>query len=234
MAKALKRFVRNHLPAWLVNKMRAKRSAGRSADDVFTRKFHKHTARDMASLSGPGSDLAQTDAIRRALPPLMKRLGVRTLLDVPCGDFYWMQFVAADVAYIGGDIVGELIERNRRAFGNALRRFVVLDVRADPLPGADLLLCRDCLVHLPNADVRRALRNIARSACTYLLTTTFVDRDSNDDVAVGKWRPLNLEKPPFRLPPPIELIDEAHPDAAYRDKRLALWRIAELPRFDED
>src|SRR5438046_7814005 len=45
------------------------------------------------SASGPGSDLAQTQSIRDALPELLRELGVRTLLDIPCGDYHWMRQV---------------------------------------------------------------------------------------------------------------------------------------------
>ena len=39
------------------------------------------------SLSGPGSELAQTETIRQQLPGLLEALGIRTLLDIISGDF---------------------------------------------------------------------------------------------------------------------------------------------------
>ena len=75
----------------------------------------------------------------------------------------------------------------------------------------------------------KALANLKRSGSTYLLTTTFVARGSNDDIRVGRWRPLNLERAPFNLPAPLRSIDEECPEPANRDKRLALWRIDSIP-----
>ncbi len=233
MASRIKRLAKARLPGLFDLWRRLKPATGvRSAQQTFTRKFHKHGVLDRDSLSGPGSDLEQTRAIRDALPGLLQTLQCRTLLDVPCGDFYWMKHVKADVAYIGGDIVAELIERNCRVFADPSRRFVQIDLRADSLPAADVLLCRDCLVHFSNADVARALANVRRSACTYLLTTTFASRTRNDDIPTGKWRPINLERAPFSLPAPLLTIDEAHPSPAYCDKQLALWRVADLPRSE--
>jgi hypothetical protein len=106
-----------------------------------------------------------------------------------------------------------------------------MDLTASVLPGADLLLCRDCLVHLSATDVSRALANIRRRSITYLLATTFPAEPENREIVTGDWRPLNLEAPPFSLPRPLELIDEHCTEAGGRfpDKSLGLWRVADLP-----
>ena len=233
---ALKRFLKTRTPR-LFGLWRAVKQpslAERSAKETFTRKFHRHAMRDMESLSGPGSDLTQTEAIRRLLPPLLDELNCRSMLDVPCGDFHWMKLVKTHVDYVGADVVDELVERNRRAYAIDRRTFVQRDLLRDVLPKADLVLCRDCLVHFSNRDVMHALANIRRSGGTYLLTTSFVDRDRNKDIPTGKWRAVNLQRPPFNLPPPMRLLDEAHPSAEFRDKRLGLWKIADLPDVSLD
>jgi SAM-dependent methyltransferase len=182
------------------------------------------------SSSGTGSNLEQTWAVRERLPALLRELGVRTLLDIPCGDFYWMTEVdLGGVEYLGADIVPEVIAANRERYGGALgRRFVTLDITRDPLPRADLILCRDCLVHLANREARHALENIKRSGSTYLLATTFTSRPENPDVVTGFWRPLNLELPPFALPKPLLTINENCPEIDFPDKSLGLWRIESL------
>lgn len=198
------------------------------------RRFEAHYEtnywRDAASRSGPGSSLDQTEAIRRALPELCRTLQVASILDVPCGDFHWMQSVElGDVRYIGIDIVEPLVAANRKAFGGPGRRFLRADIVRSVPPRADLVLCRDLLVHLSFADATRALRNLQRSGSTWLLATTFPARDRNDELS-GDWRTLNLEKPPFGFPPPARLLDEActQEGGRYRDKSLGLWRLAEL------
>lgn len=184
------------------------------------------------SRSGPGSGLDQTANVRTTLPALCQRLGIRMLLDVPCGDFRWMATVTLpDTRYVGGDLLPELVDSNAANFGDSGRRFVHLDLTSSPLPDADLLLCRDCLVHLSFRDILRALENIRCAHITYLLTTTFPEQDANADIVTGDWRPLNLEAPPFGFSPPLELINEhcTEGDGLFADKSLGLWRVVDLP-----
>ena len=66
------------------------------------------------SKSGPGSNLEQTAEIMVKIPELIKKYTITSILDLPCGDFYWMSKVdLADIEYIGGDIVSEIIKNNR-------------------------------------------------------------------------------------------------------------------------
>jgi hypothetical protein len=129
--------------------------------------------------------------------------------------------------YLGGDIVPAIVRENERRFGGPGRRFRLLDLVRDRLPPADLILCRDCLFHLPLDDVDRALRNLAASRARLLLTTTFPGRGPTPEAPLGAWRPIDLEAAPFHLPPPEELIVE-NPDGEYPDKSLGLWRIEAL------
>ena len=187
---------------------------------------------DPESVSGPGSGLQRTAKWRDGLAALLRRLGVRSLVDAPCGDFQWMRALALDLDdYVGVDIVTELIAHNTDAYAEPGRRFVPLDFTRDPLPRADAILCRDGLVHLSFVDIAEALRNFASSA-RWLVATTFTTLDVNADVETGGWRPLNLERPPFSFPPPIALLDERRLDDAGVSvhKHLGAWEIAGLPR----
>jgi SAM-dependent methyltransferase len=182
------------------------------------------------SVSGPGSGVARTALIRAELQALLRELGVRSLLDAGCGDFNWMRETELPgCRYIGVDVVPELIARNRTRHGGAGREFLAADITRDRLPAVDLILCRDCLVHLSLDDALRALAAFRRSGSRYLLATTFVERTENPDIPTGDWRPLNLERTPFGLPVPLRTIDERAPveHGPNPDKRLALWRLAE-------
>ncbi len=184
------------------------------------------------SVSGPGSEEVQTRELRDRLPGLLDRFGVRTMLDLPCGDFGWLSEVGLDLErYIGADIVAELVELNAARFrDDPVREFRVLDLTGDPLPSTDLVLCRDCLVHLSFADIERALRNLRRSGSRYLLTTTFTELGTNTDIATGDWRPLNLCREPFGFPEPLAVLVEGctEENGAYADKSLGLWEIAAI------
>src|SRR5262245_554170 len=129
------------------------------------------------SVSGAGSGVARTTLVRAELPALLRELGVRSVLDAGCGDFNWLREPdLSGCRYIGVDVVAELIALNRARHGGAGRDFLVADITRDRLPGVDLILCRDCLVHLSLADALRALSGFRRSGSRYLLATTFVER----------------------------------------------------------
>lgn len=185
------------------------------------------------SPSGTGSGQQQTHIVAELLPALMIRHGVRSLLDLPCGDFTWMAHVKlGDVSYVGADLVPDIVTANNERFGATNRTFVELDLISSMLPEADLILCRDCLVHLSLSDALSALRNIAGSRITFLLTTTFPNEPSNAEIVTGDWRPIDLMKPPFSLPPPVELLNEGctEHEGAFSDKSLGMWRVSDLSR----
>lgn len=185
------------------------------------------------SVSGPGSTRERAASFLPELVALVGALEVHTLLDVPCGDFNWAGPLADSVPrYIGVDIVPGLVEANRRRHAAPSRRFLCRDLVTQRLPQADLVLCRDALVHLRLEDIVAALDNLGRTGATYLLATTFVEERPNEDIDTGGWRPLNLQRPPFGFPAPLALIDERchHTGGVYADKRLGLWRFSDLPR----
>lgn len=206
-----------------------------SPQALFTRFYQENQWRESTTFSGPGSTLLQTAAIRHALPEIIQSLNVRSFLDIPCGDYHWMQAVELGVdEYIGADIVEALVTANQKRWGfnkGNRKRFIQLDLTSDPLPQVDLIFCRDCLVHLSFEDIFRAIGNLKTSHSTYLLTTTYADRAINRDIVTGGWRPLNLERAPFHFQPPLMLINEqcTEHDGQYADKSLGLWRIAALP-----
>jgi hypothetical protein len=203
-----------------------------SIEERFARIYQTNLWFDAESRSGTGSNLDETAQLRASLPPLLRRLNTRRLLDVPCGDFNWMNHVdLSGIEYIGGDIVQPLIEANRERYESAARRFLKVDVIKGPLPQADVILCRDCLVHFSFANIIAAFQTMKSSGAEYLLTTTFPAREVNKDIVDGDWRPLNLEASPFLLPAPIDVIVEGCTEegGAYVDKALAVWRVADLP-----
>lgn len=205
--------------------------------EIFEKIYRGNLWGGKESVSGRGSDRDTTRLLVAELPTLLASVEARTLVDVPCGDFFWMKDVALPgVRYVGGDIVEALVARNRERFGDERREFHVVDLTSTPLPSGDVLLCRDCLVHLSYRSIFRFLENLRRSDLRFLLTTTFPARKKNADVADGDWRPLNLERPPFRFPPPLRLLNEGYRDerGLYEDKALGLWRVADLLGRNED
>jgi hypothetical protein len=188
---------------------------------------HNHWE-DPDSVSGAGSNLAQTEAIRQELPRVWAELGIRRLADVPCGDFYWMSRIAHHLDYyFGGDIVPEVVE-SARQHASSHCEFGVFDLMTDRFPEVDAVLARDGLVHLSNRDAITALRNVCSSTARYLITTTFPKKEPQD-IITGDWRALNLNAPPFSLPEPVALINERCTQPGdFADKSLAIWDIGTL------
>lgn len=198
----------------------------------FARIYATNLWSDPESRSGTGSGLDATQVLRTALPTALRQLEARVLLDVPCGDFTWMEHVdLSGIEYIGGDIVPSIVEANRRMHARESRRFVELDLTRDTLPDADVLLCRDCLVHLSYANIRGVLDNVARSKIRVVFMTSFPGRRDNYDVADGDWRPLDFQAPPFSFPAPrVTIVEQcAEEDGSYSDKALLAWRVDDLP-----
>jgi len=223
-----------HAEGWMRKFFRKRREkkvfSSEDTEGIFEWIYQTNKWGDPESVSGSGSNLTQTARIRAELPGLLARHGVRTLLDAPCGDFYWMQHVELGIdRYIGADIVQALIDRNNTTHGSSLRSFVQLDLLEDVLPESDLLLCRDCLVHLDFVRIEQFVDNLKRSRIPLLLTTTHVKHAENADKMTGQHRFLNLQKSPFNWPEPIEMIAE-DVVSAKRDsgKVLALWRVETL------
>ena len=203
-----------------------------TAEERFRHIYDTNHWDEAESVSGPGSTMEETEPIRRELPALLGELGAISLLDLPCGDFHWMQHTdLASIDYIGGDLVGELIERNQAGHARGGVSFRKLDLIHDTLPAVDAVLCRDCLVHLSFADAQAALANIARSGAKWLLTTSFPGVTRNDDIVTGQWRPINLMLSPFNLPESKKVITENCTETEFADKTLSLWAVESLKQL---
>jgi hypothetical protein len=203
----------------------------KGTEQVFTQIYSGNGWGGKESVSGAGSDVYQTRIITQELPVLFRDFGISTMLDIPCGDFHWMKNVdLSKLDYTGADIVDGLIESNRSQYSRDGLDFRKLNLIEDKLPKVDLVFCRDCLVHFSFEDLVKALDNICNSQSEYLLTTTFVGRKDNNDIATGQWRALNLEVAPLLLPQPLRIITEGctESNGAYADKALGLWKIADI------
>lgn len=219
------------LIAW-INTCRAKRRMRmQSVDEIFTSIYRTRRWGGRDSASGPGSDIEQVEVVMKELARVMRTYSIASVLDIPCGDFHWMQKVDLNGAtYVGGDIVDDVVQDNQSRYGSQMVSFLKLDLLEGGLPCVDLVFCRDCLVHLSNEQVHRALMNISSSGSKYLMSTTFTDRLSNQNIVTGLWRPLNLLADPFRLPSPLEIINERCSEGGgqYSDKSMGIWRVADL------
>ncbi|MCU1695282.1 MAG: hypothetical protein JWR34_1345 [Mycobacterium sp.] len=201
-----------------------------SRRDLFSRAYRNASWGSQESGSGTGSELRATEVVRANLPVLLARYNIGVLLDAPCGDWNWMQHVdLSDVKYIGADVVPEVVKLNQQKHEDSNTSFFVADLTSDPLPHADAILCRDCFIHMSYQDISAMLSNFRRSGATWLLASTYPDAKKNRNQFTGrKWRPLNMQLPPFNFPLPVEMLsdnDDINPT------QLAVWRLEDLPEF---
>jgi hypothetical protein len=179
--------------------------------------------KDDFPLSGEGSSLEATNALRNELPGLLSALGAKLLLDVGCGDFNWMSQIDLPCDYIGVDIVQSLIEENAARYALTSRAFLVADAVTEALPKADFVLCREVLFHLSISDAKSALRNMIATGCSHLVLTSDSETLFNADIESGDFRLLNLICRPFNLPTPIRKINDS---AVNKGRFLGVWEAA--------
>jgi hypothetical protein len=163
---------------------------------------------------------------------VLRRFQIERLLDAPCGDFNWLNHVELpkSVTYIGADVVPAIIDTNQVKYANSQRRFVTLDIIKDALPKADLLFCRDCLIHFSDEDIIKFLDNFIKSDIQYLMTTTYKPQDTdleNRNIVTGDFRALDLFKVPFQLPRDVLFqVDDFAPGTPPR--AMCMWSRAQI------
>jgi hypothetical protein len=180
-----------------------------------------------APRSGCGSSLRYTENLRRELPKLVDDFAFKSLFDAPCGDFTWMQTVRFPEGFVyrGADIVEPMI-RHLRAQHPA-RTFLHFDITVDPFPDTDLLLCRDCLIHLSFSDIARTFANCLRGPIRSILTTSYANAP-NADIVTGDYRPLDLRSPPFAFDPPVATIEDWI--EGFPPRSMMLWEMKAIER----
>jgi hypothetical protein len=203
---------------------------GKTRKEIFNDIYYRNRWGDRESISGRGSNLQQTLVIIKKIPVLLEKLNVKTILDAPCGDFYWLKQAQLNLEkYIGCDIVTDLITENQSRYGNEVREFINLDLATDTLPQVDLIFCRDCLVHISFKEALAVIKNFKSSNSTYLLTTTYPGIPENKDIVTGDWRAIDLQLPPYNFPDMLEIIDEETTERKdYPQKSLGLWKLSDI------
>jgi SAM-dependent methyltransferase len=207
----------------LRDRVQALQYIGKQRDQVFTIMYEQgYKARRAATTQ----ILQQTQPLREKLPELFRTLKVKSILDAGCGDFGWMQETDLGIdRYIGVDIVAGLVLHMQDTHGTVKQVFMPLDIVESRLPNADLIVCRDCLVHLSTEDAIATIRNFKKTNATYLLATTYPGLvGPNSQNSTGNWRPLDLQAAPFNFPAPITLISEEKTGS----KSMGLWRLKDI------
>ena len=225
----MKKFIKRHFPG-LVKVIKDKTPN----DVIFNDIYRSNSWESDESVSGPGSTLLSTENLRLKLETFFKNYGISSIVDAPCGDYNWFKEIDYKFEfYRGYDIVKDIIDNNNKKYASPNVEFDFSDITKDILPKADLIFCRDCLVHLSFNKIFKAVTNFKKSGSKYLLTTSYFDHNENKDIVTGDWRKLNLLLPPFNFPKERLSISEeckgSDTNFLYsKDKCLSLWELDDL------
>jgi hypothetical protein len=142
-----------------------------------------------------------------------KKLGrPLTVVDIGCGDFQVGRALVEQcptLHYIGCDVVGPLVEHNRRRYASDRVSFQQLDIVEKAPPAGDVCLVRQVLQHLSNDDILKVLRNLETFGTIYVTEGQPAVRygganpdkragfDVRFDFRRGIGRGVELAEPPF-------------------------------------
>jgi hypothetical protein len=217
-----------------------------SYKEVFSRIYENYGFGSTESRSGPGSTLEETKLLREEIKKLIIEKEIKSVVDIPCGDFHWMKEIVFNFdSYIGGDIVEKAIETNNERYSNSRIKFIHFDLVNDSIPEGDLLIVRDVIGHFPIEGGKKIIENILKSKCKYLLSTTWASKRENiwskcnhgdvhrenEGVDFGRFYPVNLMADPFNFPEADIFLEEDvrvdNWDNGNR-KTLALWDLQKV------
>jgi len=180
-----------------------KKKFNKNYKEVFTGIYKNNYWGGIESKSGSGSSLKSTENLRLELPKIIKKLNIKSIIDIPCGDFFWLSKIITDlnVEYFGGDIVEEIIEKNN-IFANDKTEFRKIDLIKDELPTGELLICRDCLFHFSFNNIEKTFKNLKKSKFKYILITNYdLEKTNikNKDINTGSFNFLDFHLQPFNF-----------------------------------
>jgi len=192
---------------------------------IFRYVYHFNLWGNNESRSGDGSTLKYTENIRKDLPILFEKYGIKTVLDAPCGDFNWFNEILkkSSIEVTGIDILPAIVKKNNKKYRNNKKvNFLQKNLVTYKYKPYDLVFCRDFLFHLSFNDTYKFLENFINSNSKFLLTTSHSNVLSNTDIASGLFRYIDLFQAPyfFRFEDNERIKDFAVPD---RERYLFLF-----------
>lgn len=210
LKNALPRSLVRELQYWQ-HRLRRGRVARHGAGAAFTEVYASKAWGDDGSDFYSGEGTTETEVTRPYLDYLIaefaKMPSPPRVLDLGCGDFkICSQLLPFVATFTGADVVPSLVERNNRAFGSDTVRFICADISSDPLPEADVVLVREVMQHMSNAQVGRLLNRLSDFPVAYVTNVEPVKSAiavKNRDLVPGPdtrgvfGSALFLDEPPF-------------------------------------
>ena len=165
--------------------------------------------------SGGGSSPEATQPYKVFLEDFIRHSKIQSIVDLGCGDWQFSKFLDfGSATYVGTDASKNVIINNQQLFARSGVSFVDLPKDYNELPSADLLVCKDVLMHLNTKEVQDILAILPNYK--YALITNDVPCVSifgeifltlrrpfspviNREIKSGDYRALDPTQHPFNL-----------------------------------
>ena len=165
--------------------------------------------------SGGGSSPEATQPYKIFLEEFIRQHDIKSVVDLGCGDWQFSQFLDfSSATYIGIDASKNVITNNQRSFSRPGVSFANLPENYNELPSAELLVCKDVLMHLSTKEVQDILSILPNFK--YALITNDIPCVSafgkillklrspfspvnNREIKTGDYRTLDPTEHPFNL-----------------------------------
>lgn len=189
-----------------------------SLSEVFDRIYQEDRWHGGPSRSGPGSGDQEIAELAPTLAEMIAELGVTSVLDIGCGEGYWMPDLPG---YVGIDVSEEALRVARE-------RHPDRDYRHDdgPYPGVDAAICRTVIQHLSYVSGLSILERVRTANIRYFIATTYPNGHNQDlsDGNEGYW--VNMRQPPFSLREPLATLRDSGAGNGDHEALLAVFDLA--------
>lgn len=149
--------------------------------------------------SGSGSDEKLCAGYVTFLQNFFATHNITSIVDVGCGDWQFSKNIDfGKIKYQGFDVASSIINSNIEKYQTENINFSLYDGDFRVLPKADLLLCKDVLIHLPNKKIQEFIDVLPQYK--YALITNSIDTFGlNTDILPTEYRGVDLRLAPFSL-----------------------------------
>jgi hypothetical protein len=154
------------------------------------------------SVSGKGSEYKYAKPFVNYVKSLIHKHRVTSIVDLGCGDWELMRRIdLEDIQYLGLECVRELVTRNNRKYSKKNIQFKFGDILSMKYPKADLLICKDVMIHLSNQQIKKIISQFSNFKYVLVVNSVYTSTGTsqNNDIQMGQFRPVDISKPPFNV-----------------------------------
>jgi len=182
---------------------------GLSTQEIFASIYKNSTwgGEKEVFFSGSGTYHSSVTSYMDFMVDFMKKEKIKKIVEIGCGDFNITKKILnkiEKVEYTGLDVVPDLIKHHQAINQTEHIKFQCLDAAKEVLPKGDLLVIRQVLQHLSNAQISQILKK--SDAYPYVLITEHLpleygtpnlDKATGPDIRIYQNSGVYIELPPF-------------------------------------